>query len=107
MGNAKTVHMWFTPVNLRIMNNILYTDRMDILIDNDLHICTWGNINLQNKRLNMNLGLTAYTLENIFGLSNLDPDYVITIPITGTLDKPKLDSSGATASAASAKRRSR
>ncbi|MBI5346253.1 MAG: hypothetical protein HZB76_03835 [Chlamydiae bacterium] len=96
-GSSKMADLWFTGVNLKLENGILFTDRMDELINNSLHVCTWGNVNIINKQLRMYLGLTADTLSSVFGLNDLPDDYVIKVPITGTLDKMKVDASGASA----------
>ncbi|MBN2479547.1 MAG: hypothetical protein JXA94_04905 [Parachlamydiales bacterium] len=90
------VSMWFTPINIKIQNGMLYTDRMDVLIDNKLHVCLWGDVNLVNERLNMNLGITSDTLLRVFKIKNLPSDYVVKIPIKGTIQKPKIDASSAT-----------
>ncbi len=91
------VSFWFTSVNMQIDNGILYTDRMDFLINETVHLCTWGNINLVNKKIRMNLGITADTLYYSFGVKGLPDDYILAVPIKGTYDNIKVDSSAATA----------
>ncbi|NGX41488.1 MAG: hypothetical protein KR126chlam4_01329 [Candidatus Anoxychlamydiales bacterium] len=94
---SNVVSMWFTNVNIQIENGMLFSDRMDFLIDEAVHLCTWGKIDLNNRALKMNLGITADTLYSVFGIQNLPDDYVIKIPIKGTIDNPKIDASKATA----------
>ena len=92
MRPTNNVSMWFTPVNVKIEGGMAYTDRMDVLINDSLHICLWGTLDLVNQRFKKAyLGLTADTLEDIFGLKNLDRDYVIKIPIKGSFQRPKID----------------
>ena len=97
LRSSNSVSMWFTNVNIQIDNGMLYSDRMDFLIDETVHLCTWGKIDLNNKALKMNLGITADTLYSVFGIENLPDDYVIKIPIKGTFENPKIDASKATA----------
>ncbi|NGX34423.1 MAG: hypothetical protein K1060chlam1_00776 [Candidatus Anoxychlamydiales bacterium] len=97
LGSSNIVGMWFTNVNIQTENGMLYSDRMDFLIDEAVHLCTWGKIDLNNRTLRMNLGITADTLESVFGIQNLPDDYVIKIPIKGTIENPKIDASKATA----------
>ena len=81
MPSAQTVSLWFTYVNFKIENGIFYSDRMDFLINNDIHLCSWGKINLIDKNLKMYFGITSDTLESIFSIQNLSDDYVIKIPV--------------------------
>lgn len=97
LGSSNLVNMWFTNVNIQIENGMLYSDRMDFLIDEAVHLCTWGKVDLLNKILKMNLGITADTLSSVFGIQNLSDNYVIKIPIKGSFDNPKIDPSKATA----------
>jgi hypothetical protein len=97
MPSSQVVSLWFTYVNLQIKNGILYTDRMDFLINDDVQLCLWGNVNLLNHNLKMYLGITQDTLLAVFGIQNLPSDYVIKIPVKGTIENPKIDASAATA----------
>jgi len=85
------VSMWFTPMNFKIENNIVTTDRMDVLIDHDIHVCTWGQINLANNKVDMVLGLTADALKKAFHIKNLPDDFVLQIPMKGKTNKIKFD----------------
>jgi len=96
-SSSNVVSMWFTNVNIQIENGILYSDRMDFLIDDYVHLCSWGKLDLLKQQYKMNFGLTADTLANVFGIANLPDDYVIKIPIKGTFENPKIDASKATA----------
>ncbi|OGN61372.1 MAG: hypothetical protein A3F40_00015 [Chlamydiae bacterium RIFCSPHIGHO2_12_FULL_27_8] len=97
MGNPKEVQIWSTFVNTRVEDSIFYFDRIDLLIENELHLCFWGKINLKTQALNMNMGLTQDTLETLFGITSVADDYVLKVPVKGTLDDPKVDMSKAAA----------
>ncbi|PIS01254.1 MAG: hypothetical protein COT84_03370 [Chlamydiae bacterium CG10_big_fil_rev_8_21_14_0_10_35_9] len=94
LHNLQRVHemtVWFTPVNIQIHNGVAFTDRMDALVAEDIHICTWGNINLENKRLDMTLGITADSLNRSFGIKGLPSNYVMQVPLTGTTEDPNIN----------------
>jgi hypothetical protein len=97
LPNSNIIKVWCTPVNIKIENGILSTDRMDFLINNLLHLCTWGKINLINKTVGMNLGITSQALRYSYDIKNLSDDYVLKISIKGTLDNIKIDPSKAVA----------
>jgi len=85
--------IWFTPVDLSITDGQLKSDRMDFLINNSLHLCTWGKADLITKYVDMILGLPADALEKVLQIQNLPQNYVMQIPLRGTWPKIKLDKS--------------
>ena len=85
------MNVWFTPVNIDIENGIATTDRMDALVADTLQVCTWGEIDLQNDKIKMLLGLTGQALEQAFPVRNLPRNYVMQIPLRGTTKDPKID----------------
>lgn len=97
MRSSNTVGLWFNTVNIQIDQGMLFSDRLDFLINDFVHLCLWGKTNLVNRTLRMNLGVTSDTLYSIFGIQNLPSDYVIKIPIKGSFEKPKIDAAGASA----------
>lgn len=90
-AKVEQMNVWFTPVNIQVKDGILSTDRMDALIADEFHVCTWGDINLANKKLDMILGLPTKTLERSFQIKDLPPNYVMQIPLTGTTQDPDLN----------------
>ncbi len=87
----RTMTVWFNPLDFSIKDQIITCQRMDMLIADVLHFCTWGKINLKNKKIRMTLGITQSALAHSFGLTNLPKEYVLTIPIRGTTKKPDID----------------
>jgi hypothetical protein len=90
LNYAKQISAWFTPLKFRIENGQLHAQRMDILLDQKIHICTWGQIDLIRDQLNMYVGLTADTLRRSFGIKNLPESYVLKMPLRGTTKEPEL-----------------
>lgn len=84
------MNIWATPLPFRIDHGIIQTGRMDLLLANTLHVCTWGDIDLLNDHVHMFLGIPADTLRKAFGIKNLSENYVLTIPIRGTTKNPEL-----------------
>jgi hypothetical protein len=94
---AREMDLWFTPLYFSLQEGVLQTSRVDFLIDQTIHLCTWGNIDYLHDRLDMFVGLPAETLQQSFGIEKIPADYVMKIPLTGTMKKPKLATHGAAA----------
>ena len=94
---GRTMEVWFSPLSFQVHKGTLQTGRMDALVANSLHLCSWGDIELEKGRLDMSLGLTADTLRKAFGIRNLADDYVLKIQLKGTVAEPKLATSAALA----------
>lgn len=89
--------IWCTPVFIKISNGKLFTSRMDALLADEIHICTWGTIDLSTKKIKMTLGLTSQALERGFGIKDMPADYVMKIPMKGTTENPKIEKGPAAA----------
>lgn len=94
---GKKIEIWFTPVTFSIQNGLIQLGRMDALLSQSIHVCTWGDINLQKDKIRMTLGLPADTLEQSFGIQNLSRNYVLKIPIRGSLNNPEFETGPAVA----------
>lgn len=94
---SEFVSLWFTGLNIQVENKMLYTDRADFLINDEMHLCFWGKLDLFDHNIRFNLGIPSDTLTAFFGIKNLHGDYVIKIPISGSLENPKIDVKAATA----------
>jgi hypothetical protein len=90
LSDASQMNAWFTPVTFSIHRGILQAARMDALLADSIHICTWGNINLIQDEIDMYLGLPADTLQQSFGIKNLPVNYVLKVKIQGTTKKPEI-----------------
>jgi hypothetical protein len=88
--HTKEMEIWFTPLSFKLTNGIMQTNRMDALASDTIRFCTWGNIDLVKDNLNMVLGFTAETLRSTFHIKRVPSEYVLQIPMTGTIQKPKL-----------------
>ncbi len=90
LSDASQMNAWFTPVTFSIHRGVLQAGRMDTLLADSIHICTWGNINLTQDEIDMYLGLPADTLQQSFGIKNLPANYVVKVKIQGTTKKPEI-----------------
>lgn len=90
LQSSRQMNAWFTPLAFQLKNGTLKADRLDVLLANSIHLCSWGRINLQNQKLHMYLGLPEDTLASSFNISGLHPDYVLKIPVRGTISHPDL-----------------
>jgi hypothetical protein len=89
---------WFTPAIVKVEGGKLtFTRRMDILLDNAIHVATWGEADLtaaegNESRYTQVLALMPAVLSNKpFGLENLGPNDVLRIPVRGTSARPEID----------------
>lgn len=94
---GKTFEMWFTPITFSMKSGTILLDRIDVLLGKSVHLCTWGEIHLQKEKLRMTLGIPADTLKQSFEIETLTPNYVLTIPVKGTLQNPKFETGPAVA----------
>jgi hypothetical protein len=92
---SKTFDTWFTPISFNLINQNIYFERFDILLDQTIHICAWGDI--LREKLRMTLGVPSDTLKSSFGIITLSPSFVLTIPIGGNIQNPKFDTGAAIA----------
>lgn len=89
-GDHQEMSAWFSPLKFSIANGIVETGRMDVLLANTIHVCTWGNIDFLKDKLDMTLGLTKNTLHRSFKIKNLPEEYVLTIDVRGTTTAPDI-----------------
>jgi hypothetical protein len=97
LSAEREMDIWFTPLFFSLHDGVLETSRVDFLIDQTIHICTWGNIDYLHDQLDMFVGLPAETLQQSFGIGKLPEEYVMKIALTGKMKKPKLATHAAAA----------
>ena len=90
LSDASQMNAWFTPLTLRIDQGMHTAGRMDALLADSIHVCTWGSINLLRDQIDMFLGLPADTLQKSFGIKNLPANYVLKVKIRGTTKEPEI-----------------
>jgi len=95
-GQNKQPELWFAPLDLSIEQGVLNLERTEVLVASTYDIALWGRIDLPMNRVSMVLGLTAPCLNAAFNIRDLPSDYVMHIPLTGTLDHVELNKTVAT-----------
>jgi hypothetical protein len=90
-GAGDRITVQVTPIVARVENGVATYERADFILDSGNRIASWGKIDLDKDRVEMVLGLTAETLDKIFDVEGLEPDYVLQIPVRGTTADPKVD----------------
>ncbi len=90
------LELWFAPLDFHIQDGMLQVDRTEILIAGLYDVALWGQISLPQDRVHMNLGLTASCLKAALNIQDLPSDYVLHIPLTGTLSNVQLNKKVAT-----------
>lgn len=97
LSDSSEMTVWFTPFAFQISQGLLTAGRLDALLADSIHICTWGRVNLLNDQLNMVLGIPGDTLRAAFGLKNLSDNMVLTIDVKGTTSHPEINKGAAAA----------
>ena len=97
LEEVKEMNIWCGPVNVKISGGTLFSSRMDALLADEIHICTWGAVDLLSKKIKMTLGLTAEALERGFGIKDMPSNYVMKIPMKGTTEYLKIEKGPAAA----------
>lgn len=88
---ASPVNVWLAPFDFSFSNNTLNLGRADFLLASAIHLCTWGQIDLSDQSLNLYLGLPADTLAHSFGIRSVSSNYVLKVPVKGTLKHPEIN----------------
>ena len=95
-SQSDKLELWFAPIDLSVNRGLMNIERTEVLVASTYDIALWGKINFPGDRVNMILGLTAQCLEAAFSIKGLPNDYVLQIPVTGTLKKVTVDKGSAT-----------
>jgi hypothetical protein len=82
---------WFTPGILSIRDGrILYERRLDVLLDERLHLATWGTADVAADRSDLTLAFMPDTMERVFSITVSEND-ALHVPIKGPLSSPGVD----------------
>ncbi len=90
-GSKEELSVQFTPAYCSISNGVVKLERLDLLINNDYPIATWGTIDIGKDRVNMIIGIFGSAIDKAFGLSNVSKSYVLQLPLRGALNSPSID----------------
>ena len=83
--------IWFTPLYFQLDKGILALKRFDMLIANSYILASWGDINLNQHKGDLVLGLSAQSLQYAFGIQGLDEQYILQIPLHSVNGKVEID----------------
>jgi hypothetical protein len=89
-SRAGTVEAWFTPFYLAMEGGVLTVKRSDFLLADQFHMATWGKVDIARNRVFVIAGLAEDTLRHALGLKSLPDDYILQVPIEGSIDAPRL-----------------
>lgn len=91
LSGVNEMEVWFTPVDFSLKEGILQSGRIDFLVADSLHFCSWGKVDLNQDKLRMVLGITAQAVQKAFGIRGLPENYVMQIPIRGSRGHPEIN----------------
>lgn len=83
--------IWFTPLYFSLNNGRVKLQRMDMRVGENHPLVIWGTINVPQDKVDLIIGLTTPALQSAFELPDLPKDYILQIPVTGTLDDASID----------------
>ncbi|MBS0656539.1 MAG: hypothetical protein JSR46_12240, partial [Verrucomicrobia bacterium] len=90
------IPIWFTPLYIEVKHGTVTCNRTDALLANAFPIATWGKIDLLHDKIDMVLGISGAALSRAFGITTLTPEYLVQIPVRGTVQSPQFDTGWAT-----------
>lgn len=96
MDAIQDISIWFTPLYFSVQKGNLKLERVDMQIGDEHPIAIWGDVNFIQDRVDLTLGLTAPALLKAFEIADLPQDYILQIPVTGTIDNASVDITKAT-----------
>lgn len=96
-GVPRAINAWVAPIDFTLEKGILHLERVDFLLDSSIHLCIWGNLDLDRKRLDMTLGLPGDTLSRSLRLPPLPSTFILTVPVRGSFDDPAFSTGSAAA----------
>lgn len=89
--------VWFTPIYLNMQDGILKIKRMDMLMLNLYPLALWGKVDLIKEYIDMRIGLTGTALSHTMNLTDLDPQYMMQLPLKGKMGEASIDKAKAAA----------
>lgn len=85
--------VWFTPIYLSMTQGIVKLERFDMLLMSKHSLATWGTVNIPNNEVEMEIGLSGKTLQEILGVKFSSEKGYVSIPLKGRLGKINIDKS--------------
>lgn len=90
-NSSGQVSLWLAPLLFRLNKEIIEIERIDALLAGSIHICCWGSIDIAKNSLHLSLGIPSDTLRSLFGIKNVHPNYVLKIPVRGSIQNPEIE----------------
>jgi hypothetical protein len=95
-ANSDEIDVWLTPLYVRVDHGTINCLRADALVANDLHIITWGNMDLKSDTIDMIVAIPPESLRHIgINIVSTTPERGLQIPIKGATSNPKVDTTKA------------
>jgi len=89
------VELWCTPLYFSMKDGVLNCQRADALLANTIQVATWGKVNLARDQLDMVLGISKESIQNVFGAGVKGS--MLQIPVRGSTAAPEIDTTLASA----------
>lgn len=96
-SSSEDLSVQFTPIYLNMQSGIVRLGRMDMLILNRYPLALWGKVDTVKDKVDMRIGITGVALSQALNLSRLDKDYMMQLPLKGTMGGASIDKNKAAA----------
>lgn len=91
-SSPNPMQAWFMPVSFSMLKGeVRQTTRLDLLLDNRVHVTTWGRVDLVKNQISQVLALPEPTLRSLMGMKGLGPDAMFRISARGPINNPQVD----------------
>lgn len=95
-ADNEPLSVWFTPLYFSVSQGRIKLQRMDMLALNRFPLALWGRVNMVKDTVDMRIGITGIALRHAFSIRNIEDDYMMQLPFTGSLHDASIDKAKAT-----------
>ena len=81
----------FTPLYFKMDHGTIKLSRMDMLFMGHYPMAVWGKVNPVKDKVDIRIGITAAALSRAFSIPGLEKDYMMQLPLTGSLSSASID----------------
>lgn len=87
------IPVWFTPIYLSVQNGVVHLQRFDMLAMERYPLAAWGTIDFPGDRIDMMVGLSGKSLQQIITIPLPSRSYMMQFPFKGRIGHARIDKS--------------
>lgn len=89
------VSLTSTPLNFAMKKGILEVQRVDWILDNQLHFALWGTVGFPGQLMDLVLGIGPVAAKALFNVKGVPAEEFLQVPIIGDADSLGVDTESA------------